>query len=148
MTDNDKPKLTVSSLADLSPRQVMVEIERDQDVLTVPCRMLSYGEWQRLGYEVLDPEPPFLAGPKGKIYDYNDPNYQRTVKQMADERTYRRLLAFVDIEIPGKTVEEKIEHLRDGLEFGVLNQLVTAMMRVAVEGRARVEARAEAFQRA
>ena len=148
MTDEiTKERVEVTSLDALRPRRVMVEIERDGDVLVIPCRMLSYGEWQRLGYEVLDPEPPYLAGPKGKLYDFNDPQYLMKKQQAQDERMYRRLLAFVQVDVPGETMPEKIAHLRDALEVGIVNKLTAAMMQVATEGRAQVDARAETFQR-
>lgn len=146
--DKQKDRIEVTSLDALRPRRVMVEIERDGDVLIIPCRMLSYGEWQRLGYEVLDPEPPYMAGPKGKLYDFNNPEYLLKKQQAQDERMYRRLLAFVQIDVPGKDTAEKIAHLRDALEVGIVNKLTAAMMQVATEGRAQVEARAETFQRA
>lgn len=142
-----KERVAVASLDALRPRNVMVEIERDEDVLVIPCRMLSFGEWQRIGYEVLDPEAPYLAGPKGKMYDFSDPQYLMKKQQAQDERMYRRLLAFIQVDVPGANVGEQIAHLRDTLEVGIVNKLTVAMMQVATEGRAQVEARAESFQR-
>jgi hypothetical protein len=53
-----KQRVKITSLADLQPRTVDIEIVRDNEVLVIPCKTLSYAEFQRLGYDVVDPSPP------------------------------------------------------------------------------------------
>lgn len=146
--DEGKRRFEITTLADLQPRDVEVEIERDNEVLVIPCRALSYAEFQRLGYEVVDPAPPASgATAKGPIYNYNDPEYLAARQKAADERLYRRLLAFVQIDVPGDTVAEQIENLTNALELDVVKTLVAAMTRISTESEARVQNRATTFHK-
>jgi hypothetical protein len=141
-----KQRVKITSLADLQPRTVTVEIERGDEVLEIPCKTLSYAEFQRLGYEVVDPAPPTDRwDKKGPIYNYNDPAYLQDRQKANDERMYRRLLAFVQIDVPGDTVEEQIDNLTNTLEVDIVRALVGIMSNMVTGGEARIADRAATF---
>ena len=141
-----KQRLKITSLADLQPRTVDVLIERGDEVLEIPCKTLSYAEFQRLGYEVIDPAPPTSgATAKGPIYNYNDPDFLTARQRAADERLYRRLLAFIQIDVPGDTVDEQIKNLSEALEVDIVRALTRVMSDMVNGGEARIEARAATF---
>lgn len=142
----NKKHRAITTLADLQPRLVDVQIELDDEIVVIPCKTLSYAEFQRLGYEVVDPSPPVSgAGPKGPIYNYNDAAYLQARQQANDARLYRRLLAFVQIDVPGATVEEQIDALTNTLEVAVVRALVQVMSNMVTGGEARIADRAATF---
>lgn len=148
MTDEQKPPvIEVTSLADLGPRTIIVNLEREDGVLQIKCRTLSYQRWQQIGWEVADPTPPVVgAGKHGPIYNHDDPAYKAALMQASDERMYRRLLEFVQIEVPGRTVEQKLARLRETLEAGVVRHLAQVMGAYTRDGSARIEGRANSFR--
>lgn len=146
-SDGEKKRISITSLDDLQPRDVDVEIERGNEVLVIPCRTLTYGEFQRLGYAVIDPAPPVATwNSKGAAsYNYNDPQYLTAKQQAADERLYLRLLAFLKIDVPGDTPQEKIDNLQNTLEVDVVRALTKVMLDMVSGGEARVTDRATTF---
>lgn len=149
MAENEggqKPRLKITSIEQLKPQDINVIIEREDDIIEIPCRMPGHQEYQRLGYEIVDPAPPVRgAGPKGPVYNYSDPAYLQARQEAAQKRIYRRLLAFVQIEVPGATVEEQIANLANTLDVSVVNKLIEVMSGLMNEGSARVEDRAATF---
>lgn len=146
----EKKRVTVKALSDLAPRLIDAELELGEEVLVIPCKALTYEEYQRAGWEVKDPEPPVMGVDDNKrpIFNLQDAGYLRQREEANTERMYRRLLKFVQLEVPGDTVEVRVQALRDTLEYSVVTKLTMLMMRVFTEGEARAQARAEAFQSA
>lgn len=145
----DKERADALSLDDLAPLNVRVEIEHGDRILTVPLKTLSYFEWVRLGYEVQSPVPPTMGVDKqGRpLLDTRDPTYLRQLDEAGMERGYIRLLAALDIPIPGDTREEKIAALKSRLDTNVVRQLQSILNQLASEGEARIVGRAETFHR-
>lgn len=146
MADNDKPIVRVTSLADFEPADVDVVLEFEDHKELVPMRQLSYAEFQRLGWEVPNPKPPISGVDKQArpVFDYTDATYLRQVQDAETQRSYKRLLASLRIDVPGADEAAKIDYLqsRDAnrmrLLLSVVGQLVT-------EGAASVEAKAATF---
>ena len=143
----DKERADVLSLDDLAPIAVRVEIEHGDRLLVVPLKTLSYFEWVRLGYEVPNPVPPTMGVDKqGRpILDTRDPSYLRALDEAALERGYVRLLAALDIPIPGATKAEQLAALKARLDTNVTRQLTAVLNQLASEGEARIMSRAETF---
>lgn len=145
---DEKQRVAITALAQLAPFMITVEIDMPDDTIAVvPMRELTSAEWTRVGMEVLDPAPPISGATKtGPIYDYNDPTYQQRRNEAATERSYRRLLASLTIEIDGDTVEAKIESLKNTLGYSVTRQLFAILNQLASESEARITDRARSFR--
>lgn len=141
----EKSVVAIASFGDLPDRDITVRIEMADKVLAFPCRTLTYKRFNELGRMVPDPEPPVMAGPKGKIYDLQDPNYLKQLPEAAELRMYYRLTEFLRLPIPGATISEKAMFLSDTLEYTIVKALVEAMQQNMLEGKASVEARAATF---
>jgi hypothetical protein len=143
----EKKRIDIKSLADLRPRMIDAEIEVGDEVLVIPCRALTYQEQMEAGWEVSDPVPPIMGvgDDKRPLYDYQDPGYLKQKERANTERMYRRLLRFVQLEIPGETVEERVKALQDTLEYSIVTKLTMLMMRTFTEGEARANSRADSF---
>jgi hypothetical protein len=143
----DKERADALSLDDLSPLKVRVEIEHGDRVVVVPLRTLPFFEWVRLGYEVANPVPPTMGVDKNgrPLLDTRDPGYLRALDEAGMERAYVRLLAALDIPIPGDTREEKLAALKAKLDTNVARQLNGVLNQMASEGEARIVARSETF---
>lgn len=139
----------ITSLADLPSRDIDVRVEVDGgDALLIPCRALTFKRYQEIGRMVAEPTPPVMAGPKGKIYDYQDPAYQDKRNEANEQRRYLRLAEFIRIDIPGTDLTSKAAWLADNLEMGVLMALARQMDSTLSGGNAAIEARAATFQSA
>lgn len=136
-------------LSDLAPVAIRVEIERPGgDLLVVPLRTLTYSEWLRLGFEVPDPTPPISGVDKNgrPVFDTRHPDYLRAVEMATLQRGLRRLLAALQIDIPGDTAEQKLAALDASLDAGVARQLLGVLGRLAAKGEAHITARADTFR--
>jgi len=151
MTDATPPALarkSISSLGDFADDfNLIAEIETwDQQVYEVPIRKLSLDAWGAVGKEIETPKPPELgAGPKGPVYNYEDPVYLAAKKEAEDQRMYRRILACLRIDVPGKTVEAQVKALRAQLPADVTQALGTYIFQLHNRWRRAVEARADNF---
>lgn len=138
----------MTTLNDLAPVTVTVELERpDGQTVGVPLRLLTYSEWQRIGWEVPEPAPPVSGATReGPVFNTSDPDYLRQRAEAQTERQYRRLLAALEIDIPGDTPAEQVAALRQTLDYGMARQLFAALGKLAGEGEGRVAARADSFR--
>ena|SRR5690554_4105112 len=139
--------LVLTDLTQLPGRDIDVRIELDGgQAIVIPCRALTFKRYQEIGRMVTDPMPPVMAGPKGKIYDFQDPVYQSKRDEANERRRYLRLAEFVRAEMPGETLQEQADWLADHLEMGILMALARQMDSTLSGGMAAIEARAATFQ--
>ena len=141
----EKQVVTIAGFGDLPDRDKTVFVEMDDQTLAFPCRMLTYKRFNELGRMIPDPEPPMMAGPKGKIYDLQNPEYLAKFPEVAEKRMFYRLVEFLRMTIPGETMAEKAAYLSDNLEYTIVKALVEGMQQTMIEGKARVESRAATF---
>lgn len=132
---------------DLAPIRVIVEIEHGGEILEIPLKTLTYAEWNRLGTDIPMPTPPERGVDKqGRpVFDHNNPDYLKRVEIVGEERIYNRLLASLDIPVPGETHEEKIQALKDMIDVSIMRQLIDTLSNFALKGEARIKHRAETF---
>ena len=143
----DAPREVVTSLSQIGARKINVEIEDiDGTILEIPMRTLSYGEFQRVGRDVVDPTPPVLmAGPGGTTYDFKNPAYLEALEHAKTKRMALRLVHCLEIEVEGNSLDAKADALLEGISTQAFYTLIAAMNRAHTERGARVEARAERF---
>lgn len=136
-----------TSLADLAAPKINAVLEYDEYDLVVPIRIPSAHEWNQIGYSVQAPVPPVngVDGNKRPIYDRNDPGYLRRMAEAEEERTYRRLLACIELPIEGDTQEEKLDALRAAIGVNAFWKLNTLISEQIAEGQSRIINRAETF---
>lgn len=142
-----RPQRRATSLTDLASPKIDAILEYEDYDLVVPIRIPSAHEWNQIGYSVLAPVPPIngVDSNKRPVYDRNDPGYLRRLAEAEDERTYRRLLACIELPVEGETQDEKLASLRAALgpnAFWKLNALISQKLQ---EGEARIVNRAETF---
>ncbi len=143
-----KEKRVLTSLAELGTRRFDVELElTDGEILVIPMHTLSFRQWNEAAMEVKDPPPPVMGADNNgaPIFDTKNPDYQLALTEASNKRSWHRLLASMDIEVPGESTEDKIEWMEDHLERGVAEQLVTVMMNIALEVKAHIADRAFSF---
>lgn len=139
--------LDLKSFDELAPTNVnvIVTLPEGREV-RVPLRTLTYWEIFQIEAKVPPPVPPVSHATKeGPVFDYKAPAYLQAL-QLADiERSYRRVLAALRIDVPGATEDEKLATLKARLDAGVMRQLNQVLMSSAMTGEARIEARAATF---
>lgn len=140
--------LDLTSFEELAPMNVnvIVTLPEGREV-RIPLRTLTYWEIFQIEAKVPPPTPPVSHATKdGPVFNFKDPGYLQAL-QLADiERSYRRVLAALRIEVPGASEEEKLHALKTRLDAGVMRQLNQVLMGSAMSGEARIEARAATFQ--
>ena len=137
---------TVASLTDLPSRSTTVNIAMEDGILSFPCKALTYARWNELGRMVTDPPPPIMGGDRsGPKFNLQDPTYIMQREEAGEKRLYYRLTEFLNISIPGETIQERAQALRETLEFGIVKALAQAMQQTALTGEVSVNARAETF---
>lgn len=114
----------------------------------IPIRKIPLDEWNAVGKEVPGPDKTnYIKGASkdGKyIYDLENPKYLAEQEAAVEERAYRRLLACLRVDVPGRTLAKKIETLRQDMPADVLRALFGYVERLHV-WRQPVQARAESF---
>jgi hypothetical protein len=132
---------------DLKPIDIVVELDHGDRTLEIPLRTLTYAQWNRIGLSVPSPTAPSPGVDKNArpIFDYQDATYLAQLEAAGEERAYRRLLASLQLDVPGATEEEKLKNLRDGLDVNVVRQLNEVIGKFAFKGEARIKHRAETF---
>ena len=119
--------------------------------LDIPLNTLSYGEWMGIETEVPEPAVPrTLTGVGGvKLPNREDVAYRRDLAAAQEERAYRRLALALEkggMSIPGNTPSEKAREIKDNLDAGVSNALLTFLATAAMGGKATAEAAADTFR--
>jgi len=149
-TDEQKPEIRrIDALSDFkADKNLIAEVETvDGAVYEIPIRKLSLDAWSQVGKEVPEPEAPQVGTKKDgtAIYNENDPAWLQAKEDAYNERLYRRILACLRIDIPGKTIEARVKSLRDELPADVTQALGMFLMQIHNRWRRTVEARAETF---
>ncbi len=142
-------EIMVTSLSDLSVNEsITIEIPLPSgDLAVIPWRTLSIAEWDSIGQGVPDPTPPVVGGNKdGPIFNYRDADYLMHVREAMAERNYRRLAKSLRIDIPGETLTEQANAVKNTMDAYVTAALIDFMTRIAKESEARISARAATFQ--
>ena len=141
---------TILDLSALPSRDFMVNIELSSEdtptIIQIPCRAMTFKRYQEIGRMVEDPDPPYVAGKQGKIYDFQDRAYLRAKEVAGEKRQYLRLAEFVQATIPGADLQEKADWMAEHMEAGILLALRRAMDGSMIGGVAHIEARAESFR--
>jgi hypothetical protein len=142
-----KPVRMATSLADLASPKINAVLEYDDYDLVVPIRIPSAHEWNQIGYSVPAPVPPVngVDGNKRPIYDRADPTYLRHMAEAEEERTYRRLLACIELPVEGDTQEAKLDALRAAIGVNAFWKLNALIGERIAEGQSRIINRAETF---
>lgn len=140
------------SLKDLGAEVVDVSIETAYGrTITLPLRLMTWHEWSSIGEAVRDPAIP---NDRRDSNGNAQPNpysmkYQAELAEAREERQYRRL-AFAlkggGNDIPGETLEEQAEAIREVIEVGIATALILLLGKMASEGQARILTRADSFQ--
>ena len=146
MTDQRK---TVGTLSDFhEDANLIVEVTTvDEITYEIPIRKLTLDEWVAAGRGVEDP-PRIVKGSRADgsyVYDDDDPAYIEGLEVAAQERLYRRILACLRIDIPGKTIEAQVKAMRKQLPADITQFLGNYLMQLHNSWRRKVEARAESF---
>lgn len=147
-TDDKKQTKVANSLSDLQTKTVTIDIELVGDeVFTVEMRPLTYGEWERIGKEIPQPEPQGIPGRTGIVYQTDDPNYKRAISEVEDRRAIRRTAAALVTAFPDgcATLDQKVEYIENSLDSGVVTALVGAMWEIHRFRKAQVSQRAATF---
>jgi hypothetical protein len=140
----------LATLDDLKPATIKAEIEvGDGGYVLMELNALTYFRFNKIGLEVADPAPP-IGGidPKTKrpMPDYNDPGYKARLAEAGMRRTLRRIAAAIAKPlIPGESLDEKEEWVRENVSASVVNQLSTLVSAAALRGEARIVDRASRF---
>jgi hypothetical protein len=119
--------------------------------LDIPLNTLSYGEWMGVEAEVPEPAVPrTLAGVGGvKLPNKDDIAYRAALSAANEERAYRRLALALEkggMVIPGASAKEKAAAIKDELDAGVSNALLTFLATAAMGGKATAESAADTFR--
>jgi hypothetical protein len=142
-----KPRRVATSLDDLAEPPIIVILEYEDYELEVKLHIPSAHEWNQIGYLVRNPMPPISGTDKqGRpVFDRNDPTYAQQMTEAEEERTYRRLLASLQLPIEGDTPAEKVERLKAKIGPNAFWKLNGLIARKVQEGDARIANRAETF---
>lgn len=143
-----QPARAITSLSQLDTLHVTLELTRpDGEEIALSGTPLSYTRWVEIGYEIADPTPPIMgADSAGKpLYDRNDPEYRRQLTSAGIRRSYARLVEFLDIDVPGKTLDEQIAALETVLSAGEVQALVGKISDLFAGEEARIAERAATF---
>lgn len=152
-TKNEQPApkaVKAPSLDVFKPDTITITIDYDDhQSYQLEYRALSWARWEAIAGEVPRPTPPLLRIDEQKrpVLNYQDAEYLRAMGVYGEQVALRRLLEMLEPgqEIPGASIEAKTAYLQS-LDKGFLQQMIGAMSEVALGGRARLEARAKAFQ--
>lgn len=143
----EKPRVQVTELAQLSARDVEYVLEFPDADMVIPGQVLTLSEWNACDRaEPVVPRVTVGGGPKGPIYDDNDPGYLQAREARAERVIYRRVLKSIKITVPGETIDEQIEVLRASLGANAMNALILLVLQAHGGLEARVQNRAASFQ--
>lgn len=140
------------TLADLAPTTVVAEITTPYGrVVRVPFQTLSWEEWNAVGREVPDPKVPHtkLADDGHTLLpNPQDAKYLEDVQKAAEDRIARRVVMALEkagTELPGATAQDKLNALK-AADRAIVDRLIRVIIDAAVEGKVRLENRAESFR--
>lgn len=141
--------IQIRSLADLVSTGITVKVEREGTVFEFKAKPMTYARWQELGWMVPQPQANVSGfDNRGRpIFDDRSAAYQAALQRAESERTYLRLAEFLDMDIPGDSVQAKAESLKQSLETDVYKVLEAALWAVATEGVTSAKDRSKRFHR-
>lgn len=145
-----KTVVPVKALADLGQRTVTLIIETENEVLEFTGRTLTNKRYNDIGRMVPEPVPPIngVDNNKRPVFNNLDPGFKAEEARAGNRRGLLRLAEFLQLDWgSATTLDEKADLLDSTLEFNVVRELQTAMGMTLMEGKGRVAARAEMFQR-
>lgn len=145
----EQTTISVQSLSDLVSTGITVTVEREGTIFKFKAKPMTYTRWQELGWLVPQPQANVSGfDNRGRpIYDDKNAVFQTALQRAETERTYLRLAEFLDMELPGETVQEKAEVLKQTLEPDMFKVLESALWGVATEGVTSAKDRSRRFQR-
>lgn len=148
--ENSKPgreKVKITDLHQLAVQDIDVTIQMGDYDLEIPMRTLTFGQWVQVDRDIPMPEPPAMGGPKGKIYDRQDPGYLRNIDEVAQKRMLLRIARSLRIDgIDRTTPQSEIDCLQEAMDNSIINGLAQIITQLHQERNARIEARANSFQ--
>lgn len=127
----------------------MVITLADNSEVTLPMKMIPRFKMLQLTASIPDPEPPLIDYGKGgvPIYNRNDATYLAGCEQASFKRNSILIAEMVLIELPGETLEQKAEYIRDKFDPLVTEQIVLALKLQQEKAKARIISRAATFPR-
>jgi len=147
--DGRKPITDFAQLRD-DFTTIDVVIDRpDGGELVVTVKTLSYKEWMDIERAVPMPAPPVNGADRSgrPIYNEQDATYQRAVADAHNERLYRRIIAALQMDVPGDTIEEQMEAIGQ-LDTQLVISLGNVLTAAHLASVGRVEERARSFRKA
>ncbi len=147
-----------ATLDDIKPVFLDVEIEDTElnddgepepVILEYRMKVPAFFRWNQIGNEVPDPAMETVGADKqGKpIYDTNSWRYRTAQNDAFNERNIRRLAeALVEPEIPGDSLPDKAQWIKENMQPGTVSQLYALLVSAASKGEARIVSRANNFQ--
>lgn len=160
MADEEKKPIRrrKATLDDIKPVILDVEIEDAEEnedgelepiILEFKLKVPSFSRWNAIGGEVADPTPtPGGFDKQGRpIFDTNNWGYRTALNDAANERNVRRLAeAMLEPAIPGDSLPDKAQFLKENMAPGIISQLCTLLVSAAAKGgEARIASRANNF---
>ena len=138
----------ITSLADVEPIHVYLEVERaDDEIIAIPTRNLSYTRLLEIQQSVKLPTPePMGVDKQGKpIYDYNDATYLAARDMAIAMRDYQTLFEWLDLAIAGDDLKAKIATFEKAFVSAETRQMFEELNRQLRKGVARVTSQADTF---
>lgn len=140
------------TLEDLAPVTVVAEITTPYGrVVRVPFQTLSWEEWNEVGRAVPDPKVPLTRlADDGQTLLPNprDEKYLEDVARASADRVARRVVLALEkagTALPGATAQDKLDALKNA-DRAIVDRLIRVIVDAAVEGKVRLEERAESFR--
>lgn len=154
MTDNPEIAISPASLSDLECGTITVVVTlADSAEVTVPMKLLPQYRMMQLSAMIPNaplPQPTDAAGknPDGSvkwIYNYNDPVYVAAANEVYFKRNCLILAEMVQLTIPGDSLQERADYIREHFDPLVTDQLTSVVSIQREKVKARIITRAETF---
>lgn len=139
---NNVPRRALS-LDDFQAETFTAVIEVGDEAWEIPCRELTYVEFSAVSSEVQHPQPPEMAGPTGKVFITNDPDYLRKKAEVEQEIARRRVARMMHY--PGKSDADKLAAL-ERAPMALYLGLVSVLNQKHLAQDARIEAASHSFR--
>lgn len=144
-----KPPAQVATLSDLECALITVEVELSDGVpLLVPCKLIPQFRMIQLGNMIPGATAPVVDYKSGGIpvYNYADPAYIAAALEINFKRNCLRLAEMIQMPIPGETLQERADYIRDHFDPRVTEGLAGVISSQVEKAKARIITRAETFQ--
>ena len=138
----EKTARRITSLDAFQTETFTAVIDVDGDLWEIPCRELTYVEFNETTKEITYPQPEEWAGPTGKVYLTNDPVYQQKRGEADQKVALRRVAKMMDF--PDQTVDQKVEALSRA-PMALVMGLTAILTRRHFAKEARIESLSHSF---